>query len=153
MSSPTFIPLITYHEYPVEKMKRRAAEFYADIRQRRTVREFSDRPVPLEVIKDCLRAAGSAPSGANLQPWHFVVVSDPNIKRAIRSQAEKEEYDFYHHTVTAEYYSLFVARHSALKPKTWVGNSKLLQPHLEYLILPSVFQLFLCLRLALMSSY
>ena len=71
MSSPTFIPLTTYHEYPVEKMKRRAAEFYADIRQRRTVREFSDRPVPLEVIKDCLRAAGSAPSGANLQPWHF----------------------------------------------------------------------------------
>src|SRR5688572_7724094 len=103
MSSPTFIPLTTYHEYPVEKMKGRAAEFYADIRQRRTVREFADRPVPLEVIKDCLRTAGSAPSGANLQPWHFVVVSDPNIKRAIRSQAEKEEYDFYRHKAPKEW--------------------------------------------------
>lgn len=103
MSSPTFIPLNTYLEYPVEEMKRRAAEFFADIKQRRTVREFSDRPVPLEVIQDCLRAAGSAPSGANLQPWHFVVVTDPNIKRAIRSQAEKEEYDFYHHKAPKEW--------------------------------------------------
>jgi len=103
MSSPTFIPLTAYHEYPVEEMKRRAAEFYADIRQRRTVREFSNRPVPSEVIKDCLRAAGTAPNGANLQPWHFVVVSDPNIKRKIRAQAEKEEYDFYHHRAPKEW--------------------------------------------------
>ncbi len=103
MSSPTFIPLTTYHEYPVEEMKRRAAEFYAEIRQRRTVREFSARPVPLEIIKDCLRAAGTAPNGANLQPWHFVVVSDPNIKREIRAQAENEEYDFYHHKAPKEW--------------------------------------------------
>jgi iodotyrosine deiodinase len=103
MSSPTFIPLTTYREYPVEEMKRRVAEFYAGIRQRRTVREFSDRPVPSEIIEDCLRAAGTAPSGANLQPWHFVVVSDPNIKRTIRAQAEKEEYDFYHHKAPKEW--------------------------------------------------
>jgi nitroreductase len=103
MSSPTFIPLTAYHEYPVEEMKRRAAEFYADIRRRRTVREFSNRPVPSEVIKDCLRAAGTAPNGANLQPWHFVVVSNPNIKRQIRAQAEKEEYDFYHHRAPKEW--------------------------------------------------
>lgn len=103
MSSPIFIPLNTFREYPVEEMKRRAAEFFVDIKQRRTVREFSDRPVPLEVIQDCLRAAGSAPSGANLQPWHFVVVTDPNIKRAIRFQAEKEEYDFYHHKAPKEW--------------------------------------------------
>ncbi len=84
-------------------MKRRAAEFYGDIRRRRTVREFSDRPVPREVIEDCLRAAGTAPSGANLQPWHFVVVSDPAIKRTIRVEAEKEEYDFYHHKAPQEW--------------------------------------------------
>jgi iodotyrosine deiodinase len=103
MSSPTFIPLTTYHEYSIEEMKLRAAEFYADTRRRRTVREFSDRPVPSEIIKDCLRAAGTAPNGANLQPWHFVVVSDPNIKREIRVQAEKEEYDFYHHKAPKEW--------------------------------------------------
>jgi nitroreductase len=103
MSSPNFIPLTAYHEHPVEEMKRRAAEFYADIRRRRTVREFSNRPVPSEVIKDCLRAAGTAPNGANLQPWHFVVVSNPNIKREIRAQAEKEEYDFYHHRAPKEW--------------------------------------------------
>lgn len=103
MSSPTFIPLTGYNEYPVEEMKRRAAEFYAAIRQRRTVREFSDRPVPPEVIQECLRAAGTAPNGANLQPWHFVVVADPNIKRKIRAQAEKEEYDFYHHKAPKEW--------------------------------------------------
>src|SRR5213594_4382932 len=103
MSSPIFITLTTFHEYSVEEMKRRAAEFYANIRQRRTVREFSDRPVPSEVIEDCLRAAGTAPNGANLQPWHFVVVSDPNIKRKICKQAEEEEYDFYHHKAPKEW--------------------------------------------------
>jgi len=77
-------------------MRRRAAGFYADIRRRRTVRDFSDRPVPREVIDDCLRAAGSAPSGANMQPWHFAVVSDPAVKREIRLGAEKEEHEFYH---------------------------------------------------------
>jgi iodotyrosine deiodinase len=103
MASPNFIPLPAYQEYPVEEMKCRAAEFYADIRHRRTVREFSDRPVPPEVIKDCLRSAGTAPNGANLQPWHFVVVSDPAIKRTIRAQAEKEEHEFYHHKAPQEW--------------------------------------------------
>ena len=93
---PSFSPYTSYHEYSVEEMTRRAAEFYADMRRRRTVREFSDRPVPREVIEDCLRAAGTAPSGANMQPWHFVAVSDPAIKRRVRTEAEKEEYEFYH---------------------------------------------------------
>ena len=66
-------------------MKRRAADFYAD--RRRTVRDFSDRPVPREVSENCLRAAGTAPNGANMQPWHFVVVSDLAIKRHIRVEA------------------------------------------------------------------
>lgn len=73
----------------------RAAEFRQQMQRRRTVRFFSDRPVPREVIEDCLLAAGTAPSGANLQPWHFVVVSDPAIKRRIRVEAEAEEHEFY----------------------------------------------------------
>jgi nitroreductase len=76
-------------------MARRAAKFYADIGRRRTVRDFSDRPVPRDVIEKCLQAAGTAPSGANQQPWHFVVVSDPEIKRQIREAAEEEERAFY----------------------------------------------------------
>src|SRR5262249_33907251 len=60
------------------------------------VRDFSDRPVGRDVIESCLRAAGTAPNGANMQPWHFVVVSDPETKRRIRIEAEKEEHAFYH---------------------------------------------------------
>ncbi len=103
MPQARFIPLSHYHEYPVEEMKQRAAEFYADIRRRRTVRHFSDRPVPREVIEDCLRAAGTAPNGANMQPWHFVVVGDPEIKKRIREGAEEEERDFYGGRAPAEW--------------------------------------------------
>lgn len=103
MPEPNFCALPDYQEYPIEAMRRRAVEFYADIRRRRTVREFSDRPVPREVIEDCLRAAGTAPSGANMQPWHFVVVSDPAVKRRIRVEAEEEEYEFYHHKAPREW--------------------------------------------------
>ena len=76
-------------------MKRRAEAFHAEIRRRRTVRDFSDRPVPRAVIESCLRAAGTAPSGANKQPWHFAVVGDPALKRRIREAAEAEERAFY----------------------------------------------------------
>lgn len=103
MAHSAFIPLPAYQRYPIEEMKRRAAEFYSDIRRRRTVREYSDRPVPREVIEDCLHAAGTAPSGANMQPWHLVVVSDAAIKQKIRVEAEKEEYDFYHHKAPREW--------------------------------------------------
>lgn len=95
MVEPTYVPLTSYREYSVEEMKERAAAFYEDIRRRRTVREFSDRPVPTEIIEHCLLAAGTAPNGANLQPWHFVAVSDPEIKRKIRQAAEEEEHQFY----------------------------------------------------------
>jgi nitroreductase len=97
------IPLRDYVEYPPDEMQRRAAEFFADVRRRRTVRTFSDRPVPREVIVDCLRAAGTAPSGANLQPWHFVVVTDPTVKREIRAAAEAEEREFYEHRAPDEW--------------------------------------------------
>ena len=89
MTKPDLVPLTSYTEYPIDEMRRRAADFYADIRRRRTVRDFSDRPVPREIIENCLLAAGTAPNGANMQPWHFVVVSDPEAKRQIRKEAEK----------------------------------------------------------------
>lgn len=95
MAAPRFIPLPDYREYPPEEMVRRAADFYAAVNRRRTVRQIGNRPVPEAIIRDCLRAAGTAPSGANLQPWHFVAVSDPAIKREIRFAAEKEEEAFY----------------------------------------------------------
>jgi nitroreductase len=100
---PKFIPLASYREYPVEEMRRRATAFCADLQRRRTVRHFADRPVPREVIESCLRAAGTAPSGANLQPWFFVVVSDPALKRRIRAAAEAEEREFYQHRAPPEW--------------------------------------------------
>ncbi len=90
-----FVPLKGYQEFDTDTMVRRAAAFYDEARRRRTVREFSPRPVPRAVIEDCIRAAGTAPNGANLQPWHFVAVADPAIKRRIREGAEAEERAFY----------------------------------------------------------
>jgi len=92
---PKFVPLSQYREYPVEEMRSRAVDFRAELGRRRTVRQFSSRHVPREIIEECLRAAGTAPSGANKQPWHFVVVSDPEVKRRIREAAEREEREFY----------------------------------------------------------
>lgn len=90
-----FVPLTGYQEFDREAMALRAASFYQDIKRRRTVRDFSNRPVDRQVIEDCIRAAGTAPNGANLQPWHFVAVSDPAIKRQICVGAEEEERAFY----------------------------------------------------------
>ncbi|MBP6820328.1 MAG: nitroreductase family protein [Acidobacteria bacterium] len=95
MPDPTFKPLTSWREFQPDEMLRRAAEFRQQMQRRRTVRYFSSRTVPREVIEDCLLTAGTAPSGANLQPWHFVVVSDPAIKHRIRVEAEKEEHEFY----------------------------------------------------------
>lgn len=81
--------------YPPDKMVSRAEVFYEEVKRRRSVRDFSDHPVPREVIERCLLAAGTAPNGANLQPWHFVVVSDRDVKRRIRERAEAEERAFY----------------------------------------------------------
>jgi len=77
------------------RMRRRAAAFRALMERRRSVREYDRRPVPREVIEDCLRAAASAPSGANLQPWHFVVVTEPALKRRVREASEAVERAFY----------------------------------------------------------
>ncbi|MGE4069643.1 MAG: nitroreductase family protein [Lysobacterales bacterium] len=103
MSSAPHIPLPDYREYPPAEMQARADEFAADLARRRTVREFSDRPVPRSVIEACLRAAGTAPSGANQQPWRFVAVSDLDIKHQIREAAEAEERAFYEHRAPAQW--------------------------------------------------
>lgn len=97
------IRLADYRQLPEEQMKARAAGFYAQMRTRRSVRSFSDRPVPHEVIEDCLRTAGTAPSGANMQPWHFVVVRNPAVKREIREAAEQAERAFYSRRATKEF--------------------------------------------------
>ena len=105
MSAERLVPLGSYQEYSPQEMSRRAAAFRADMQRRRSVRDFSNRPVPREIIEECLRAAASAPSGANMQPWHFVVVSDPGTKRQIHEAAEKEEYEFYHGRAGEEWLS------------------------------------------------
>jgi nitroreductase len=102
MSEARFVPL-GYREPAVEDMRRRAREFRATMETRRTVREFSARAVPREVIEDCLRAAATAPSGANMQPWRFVVVEDPAIRQRIRAAAEAEERQFYEHRAPREW--------------------------------------------------
>ena len=95
MTQPQFVPHTDYQEYPLDEMQRRALDFYSEIKKRRTIRDFSDRPVPVEVIENCLRAAGTAPNGANLQPWHFVAVQDAAVKKQIKVEAEEEEEAFY----------------------------------------------------------
>jgi nitroreductase len=97
------IPLASYKEYSVEEMRERVERFYADMARRRTVREFSDRSVPRDIIETALKAAGTAPSGANLQPWHFVVVSNAETKMKIREAAEAEEREFYEHRASPEW--------------------------------------------------
>lgn len=92
---PKFIPL-EFAAIETEEQLRRAGEFYEMMRRRRTVRDFSDRAVPFELIERAIETAGTAPSGANLQPWRFVVVRDAGIKRQIRIAAEREEYESYH---------------------------------------------------------
>jgi iodotyrosine deiodinase len=98
-----FLPLNDYREYPPAEMAERARAFASEMGRRRTVRDFADRSVPRALIEDCLRAAGTAPSGANQQPWHFVAVSDPAVKRRIREASEAEEREFYAHRAPPEW--------------------------------------------------
>lgn len=98
-----FVPLTTYREYAEDQMLRRAEAFHAEMARRRTVRQFADRPVPHAVLEACLRTAGTAPSGANLQPWRFVVVRDAETRRRIRERAEVEEREFYRHRASREW--------------------------------------------------
>jgi nitroreductase len=94
---------LQFREKSPEQMAAAARAFYDEIRRRRTVRDFSSRPVPREIIEATLKAAGTAPSGANMQPWHFVVVSNPKLKKNIRDAAELEENEFYEHRASQEW--------------------------------------------------
>ncbi len=89
------VPLPGYRRYAEPEMRKRAEAFLEDISRRHTVRDFSSEPVPRDIIETCIRAAGTAPNGANHQPWHFAVISSPDIKHRIRVAAEAEEREFY----------------------------------------------------------
>lgn len=95
MSPARFVPLSAYERLPEDEMRRRAEAFLDEMRRRRTVRDFSDLPVPRDIIETCLLAAGTAPNGANRQPWRFVAVADAEVKGRIREAAEEEERAFY----------------------------------------------------------
>lgn len=103
MPAYPFVPLHTFQPREPAEMEQRARDFLDEVRRRRTVRDFSDRPVPRTVIEHCLLAAGTAPNGANRQPWHFVVVTDAETKRRIRVAAEAEEREFYEHRAPPEW--------------------------------------------------
>jgi len=103
MITPKFIPLTSFKQYPPDEMIKRSQEFYKFLKKRRTVRDFLEKDVPLEVIENCILSAGTAPSGANLQPWHFAVVSDLEIKKRIRVAAEEEEKKFYNNRAPKEW--------------------------------------------------
>ena len=103
MKENNFIPLNQYKRLSEFEMLERSRVFYEQIKKRRTVRKFSDQNVPKEIIENCIKAAGTAPSGANLQPWHFVVVSNPEVKKKIRIAAEEEEKEFYNKRAPKEW--------------------------------------------------
>ena len=97
-----FIPL-DFSPLEEQAMQQQAESFYLQMSKRRSVRDFSDRPIPLSVLEHAILAAGTAPSGANMQPWHFVVVQSPEIKKSIRLAAEKEERELYEHRASDEW--------------------------------------------------
>jgi iodotyrosine deiodinase len=99
---PEYVPLQFTPLLPAQ-MQHNASAFLQTMRLRRSVREFSDQAVPLEIIEQAILAAGSAPNGANLQPWHFVVVQHSETKKRIRQAAEAEEQEFYQHRAPSEW--------------------------------------------------
>ena len=88
---------LKFKKIPSKYMLENSYAFYDSIIRRRTVRDFSDEEVPIEIIYNAIKSASSAPSGANKQPWHFVIVKDPITKQDIRQEAEREEREFYDH--------------------------------------------------------
>jgi iodotyrosine deiodinase len=95
MTPHTSLPLTDFRTYPEAEMRARAVALCADLQRRHTIRAFSNAPVPQDIIETCIRAAGTAPSGANHQPWFFACVSTPDLKAKIRAAAEEEERAFY----------------------------------------------------------
>lgn len=105
MSDNNLIATVPAPRYavPAGQALARVRELRDDLARRRTIRDFSDRPVPMELVETAIAAAATAPSGANLQPWRFVVVTDPERRRRIRAAAETEEREFYRHRATEEW--------------------------------------------------
>jgi len=94
---------LEFNEIPETEMLDRSANLLNAMKTRRSVRDFSSRPVSEEIIHNCIKTAVYAPSGANKQPWHFMIVKDPKIKKEIRIAAEAEEKEFYSHRATKEW--------------------------------------------------
>ena len=94
---------LDFQKISKKKMIQKSKDFLNIIKTRRTVREFSSEEIPQEVINNCILSANTAPSGANKQPWHFVIVKDPKVKKEIRIEAEKEESEFYNNRATDEW--------------------------------------------------
>lgn len=118
--SAEFVPLEGYENLPELEMQARAEAVHQTLLKRRTIREFSDKPVPRALIETCIKAAGTAPSGANHQPWHFVAISDFETKRKIRMAAEAEEKEFYDKRASEEWLA-------ALKPLGTDENKEFLE--------------------------
>ncbi len=117
-----------YKEHSLEEMNISINQFYDEMKNRRTVRTLSSREVPREIIIKCVQIAGTAPSGANIQPWHFVVVSNPDLKKEIRKGAEENEKEFYSHKASEEWLNALTK-----------FNTNVSKPFLEtapYLIIP-----------------
>ncbi|GGQ20364.1 nitroreductase family protein [Shewanella litoralis] len=115
------LPLTDFIEYPQDEMLKRAQDNYQQVKRRHSIRAFSDRAVPQAIIEQCILAAGTAPNGANHQPWHFVAINSPEIKAQIRQQAEALEQAFYAGRAGEEWLD-------ALKPLGTDAN----KPYLEH---------------------
>ncbi|TRX55847.1 nitroreductase family protein [Thalassomonas sp. M1454] len=114
-------PLTDFIEYPEAEMLKRSEQFYQDIKRRHSIRKFSDRAVDKRIIENCIKAAATAPSGANHQPWQFVAINSPDVKKQIREQAELHEQGFYQGRAGEEWLE-------ALKPLGTDAN----KPYLEH---------------------
>ena len=94
---------LRFKKFSGVEMRSRSKDFLSEIKSRHTIRDFSDKKISIEIIYNCVKAAASSPSGANKQPWHFVIVKDNKTKKQIRIAAEKEEKEFYTHRATKEW--------------------------------------------------
>lgn len=103
VSAPIATTPLAFERLDEPTMRTRAAAFLATMQRRRSVRSFAPDPIPLDVVRAAIQAAGTAPSGAHMQPWTFVLVTDPALKRQIRAAAEAEERETYDHRMSDEW--------------------------------------------------
>lgn len=111
---------LNHTKLPISEILKKSLIFYNSIKKRRSVRDFEDEKIDLKIIENAILSAGSAPNGANLQPWHFVIIKDKKIKKKIKNEAEKEEVNFYKTKASKEWLK-------ALKPLGTDSNKKFLE--------------------------